>query len=285
MRLKQISEYSDKLLKGKHTKSLLVCLMYLGTWLFFKLAEATVFSIILYIGASSPVGLFTGENPIQVAVTLLCTLLRYITTAPLAVAAAYWFIELCSESKKIRRISLSRILLDPNIWGKSLAATLLSKLIGAVFLIPALFFGRAAFSFFIGSSLFMAVHAAVMTLLSAALWIWAKTAMITVPYLMVKDPESGVIKLLRQSFKLMKGRRIIIIRIIIRYAVTLRLPKLFTTSALFISISLKEDEYLERNKLQSDVGQAPRSSKLPWSKRRITPASDKAQTAGYGDNP
>lgn len=301
MKLRQLAEYSGNLLKNNRMKALLVCLMFLGTELFFRLAEAALLSVILYVGETTPIGLFTGESPVRQAVTLVCMVLRYLTTAPLSYACAYWFTELCSDRKKRRSISVSGVLLSGKIYGRSLAALLLTKLAGMIFLLPAMFFGSTVFSLVsdgIENSddfrLFMSVHAAVMTLVSVGLWIWAKLAMTAVPYLLVHFPKQSVFSIVRNSFSFMKHRRATLLKIFLRYAapmllivtIPFLLPKLFVSTALFISISIKEDEYLERNKTDCNLGQAAHAPELPArTKRRFTPPADKAQTAGYGDNP
>lgn len=300
MKLRELTAYSDKLLKGKRMRALLVCLMLSGTELFFRLAEAAVYSVILYFSGMKPVGLFTGENLVQQAIALICTVLRCLTTAPLIYAAAYWFTELCSESHKRRKSSVTRIILNRKIYGRSLAALVFSKAAGFVFLIPAALFGKTAYALVsagIADSeelhLFMSVHAAVLTILSLGLWLWAKLAMLAVPFLMIRFPGRSVFRAFRDSFSFMKDRRSTLLKIFMRYippmalivTIPFLLPKLFAAVSLFISISLREDEYLEGNKIHSDVGKTGHTAKLPaWRKRRFTAAADKAQAAGYGDH-
>ncbi|MCD7890792.1 MAG: DUF975 family protein [Ruminococcus sp.] len=298
MKLKQLTAYSDKLLKGKRMKALLVCLSYLGAALFFRLTEGALYSIMLYFNAVSPAGLFTGESLPQQVISLLLTLMCCLTTAPLAYAAVYWYYQLCSENRD--EPQLSSVILNPHIYGRSLFALLMSKLMGAIFLAPAAVFGVTAFRLIKSGMensaelhLFMAVHAAVMTILSLALWIRTKLAMAAVPYLLIRFPERSVFRVIRSSFGFMKGRRFELIKIFIGCSapmllivtIPFLLPKLFAAVSLFISISFKEDEYLDRNKTYCRLEQANSSAKLPaWTKRRFTPPSDTAQTAGYGDN-
>lgn len=300
MKLRELTAYSDKLLKGKRMRALLVCLMLSGTELFFRLAEAAAYSVILYFSGMKPVGLFTGESRVQQSIALACTVLRCLTTAPLIYAAAYWFTELCTESHKRRKTPLTRIILNRKLYGRSLAALVFSKAAGFVFLIPAALFGKTAYALIsagIADSeelhLFMSVHAAVLTILSLGLWLWAKLAMLAMPFLMIRFPGRSVFRAFRDSFSFMKDRRSTLLKIFMRYitpmalivTIPFLLPKLFTAVSLFIGISFREDEYLEGNKIQSEVGKTCNTAKLPaWRKRRFTAAADKAQAAGYGDN-
>lgn len=303
MKLRQVTAYSDKLLKGKRAKATLVCLMPVGVSLFFRLAEATLFSVMLYFGMLSPAGLFTAESPLHQLSAIVCTALRWLATAPLYYAAAYWFTQLCCEDKKYRRTPLSRIIINPRIYGRSLMALLLSKAAGLLFIIPAAFFGKTAVTLINENisnpsdslQLFLSVHACVLTVLSFGLWIWSQLALLTVPFLLIKFPERSTLRIVKDSFSFMSGRRAFLLKIGARYLLPMlilpltfpfMLAGLFSSSALFISICLKEDEYLERNKIYGCFGQARNTSKLSaWAKRCFTPSADKAQTAGYGDNP
>jgi hypothetical protein len=132
----------------------------------------------------------------------------------------------------------------------------------------------------------MAFHAAVITLIATALWFRIKIAMLTVPLLIVKFPKISVIKLTLRAFRLMRNRYACMLFIIIRYGITFRISKLFTASTLFISISLKEDEYLETAQLHCRHGQTNAAPEFSHGeKRRIQTASDPSQAAGYGNNP
>jgi len=300
MKMKQLMSYSNKLIKCNRMKAFLVCLMYLASELFFFLAEAALYSIMLYLGKVTPAGLFTGENMLQQTVTLICTLLRYLTTAPLSFAAAYWFMQLCSESEKKKKTSLSKILLSAKIYGRSLMALVITKAIGFLFIIPTAFFGRTAYTLIktgieksADINLLLAVHASVMTVISACFWIWSKLALSAIPCLMEHYSKKSVLSIARLSFIFMKGRRSTLLKLMFRCITPMLLiipipyflPKLYASRSLFISISIREDEYIERNKAISQFGQASDSPKLSaWKKRRFTPSADKTQAAGYGHN-
>ena len=275
MKLGMLNEYANKLIKGKRTGLFFICAAVVGTALFFRLAEAAVYSIILYTGEVTPMGLFTGENYALLTITAMFTLLRYITSAPLSAASAYSFMEVCSENKKQRSFSFGQALIRPEIWRRSIAALFISKIIGTILLVPAFFFGNTAIYFMEHSSLSPAVHAAVLTLVSSVLWVRAKLSMSVIPYILAKYPKMNLLQIFHTAFKIMKNRRITLVRIILRYALTLRLPKLFTAAALFISISIKEDEYLEKIDLQSGLGRAHDTPKFSCrSKRRFKKAFD-----------
>lgn len=300
MKLCKLIRYSDKLLIGVRMRALLVSLMFVGTEFVFRLAEAALYSIILYFEDMKPIGLFTGDSSIQKVSAAVCMILRYLATAPLIYACVYWFAELCSDNSEHSTTQLSNIILNKKLYGRSLTALIFSKVIGFAFLIPTAFFGATAISLVqssVGNSadarLFMAMHASVMTLASVVLWIWAKIAMITLPFLLIKFPKRSVFSCIRDSFSFVRGRRSIIVKLFLLYVplmlpvVTIPwiLPKLFSSVALCISIGLKEDEYRERNKNDSNLGKAHHTSRFSsWSKRRLTPSADKAQAAGYGDN-
>lgn len=300
MKLKQIAAFADRLLKGRRPAALLVCLMPLGTELFLRLGEAAVYSIILYFSGMEPAGLFSGDSPVQQLAAVICALLRYLAAAPMIYGAAYWYLKICGDENRKRRIHLSRIILNSRNYRRSLAALLLSKAVGSVFLIPSAFFGALAVRFISdslnntrGLQLLMAVHASVTAVIALGLWIWAKTALLALPFLLVRFPERSVFRLVHDSFRFMKDRRTAAFKIFTLYippmllivTIPFLLPELFAAFSLFISISLREDEYLEENHFYGRYRKANGASKLSaWAKRRFTAASDKAEAAGIGDN-
>lgn len=294
MKIRKLTRYSDNLLKGRLMKALLVSLMPVSAELIFRLAEAAAYSLLLYFGNISPLGLFTGESTLQQLAAALCTAWRWLTAAPLIYAAAYWFSGLSGDCCKR---NLSELILDRKIYRRSLAAMLWTKLAAFIMIIPVFLFGAAAYwlaSEGEGSiSVLMAVHASVMTIISVFLWLRARLTMLAAPLILVHFPERSAYEAVRSSFRLMRGRRGTLLKLLAVYlppmltiiAVPFLLPRLFSAVAILIDISVKEDEYLERNKADSRVGQAAHSPKLPsGKKRRFTAASDKAQAAGYGHN-
>lgn len=290
MKIRKLIRYSDNLLKGRMTKAALVSLLPVSAELIFRLAEAAAYSLLLYFGDVSPLGLFTGESLLQQLAAVICTVWRWLTSAPLIYASAYRFSGFCCDGFDR---NISELLLDRRIYRRSLAALLWTKLAGFLMLVPVFLFGAAAYwlaSQGEGSiSVLMTVHAAVMTVISAFLWLRAKLAMLAVPFIMVHFTEKSAFEAVRYSLRLMRGRRGALLRLLAVYlppmltiiAVPFLLPRLFSAAAVLIDIYIKEDEYLERNKADSSVGQAAHAPKLSSrKKRRITAASDKAEAAG-----
>lgn len=290
MKIRKLIRYSNNLLKGRMMKAVLVSLMPVSAELIFRFAEAAAYSLLLYFGDVSPLGLFTGESLLQQLAAVICTVWRWLTTAPLIYACAYRFSGFCCD--RFDR-NISELLLDRHIYRRSLAALLWTKLVGFLMLVPVFLFGAAAY--WLASqgessiSVLMTVHAAVMTVISAFLWLRAKLAMLAVPLIMVQFPEKSAFEAVRYSFRLMRGRRAAFFRLLAVYlppmmtiiAVPFLLPRLFSAAAVLIDIYIKEDEYLERNKADSSVGQATHAPKLSSrKKRRIKTASDKAEATG-----
>ena len=184
MKLGNITDYSAKLLKGSRMNTMLIVLAVLFAELFFRVAESALYSLMLYFGTIKPAELFTDKTLLQYLISAVFTTLRYITAAPLIFTAACRFTGICTGNAKLKRTPLSSILLSRRLYLRSLASLLCSKLAGVIFMLPSAFFGCTAFSLIADAasdnsptSLFMAVHASVMTLLSVGLWIWAKHPM------------------------------------------------------------------------------------------------------------
>lgn len=300
MKLRNIIGYSEKLLKGKRLNAMLISAAPPGAALFFRLGEAAVYSIMLYFGSIKPIELFTGKTAALYVIAFIFTALRYLITAPLIYAAAYRFTGYCSTNSRMKFTPLSRIIFNRRLYGKSLSALLCTKITAAFFMLPSIFFGYTAFSLISdaianasSTSFFMAIHAAVMTLLSLGIWIYAKLSTICVPYLTVRFPEKRTPVIIAEAFRFMKGRRSTVFKLFFSCALQMLpiitipfvLPKLYSALALCIDIFIKEDEYREGNCTECRYPKASHASKLSaWAKRRFTAAPDEAQAAGYGNN-
>lgn len=288
MKLRELIQYTKHLLKGRRTKTSLICLLPLGAELFFRSAEACVYSLLLYFGEISPIMLFSGNSTVQLAFTSLCTLLRWIVTAPLINAAAFRLCGICGNADK-GDTPLSEIMLNRRFFRRSLSALLWTKIVGLITLIPAVFFGVTAYSLLISShsakELFMTAHAIVLTVVSIVMWLSLKLSLMAVPFLLVQFPKKSVFRVVRESIGFMSGRKSALVKLMAVYlppmltvaALPFLLPELMTAFSLSIDIYIKEDEYLERNKTDCGIRQAPDSAKLPHrKKRRFKAAADKA---------
>lgn len=292
MKIRKIIGYSDKLMSGNRLKCMLLCAALAGTELFFRLAEASFYSILLYFGKAVPAGLFSLGDPLRTIFTLTCTSLRILCTAPLIYAAACRFVGICGENRQLKNAPLSRLILSKRNYRRSLAALLISKAVGVIFMIPTVFFGSFAYKLIsesIGSEssvkLFTAVHAAVMTILSFGIWVWAKLSLMSVPFLMAEKPKESVLRLSVHSFAFMKGRRTTFVKLLLYWVpqmlfiatIPYALMGLCSAAALSVNIFMKEDEYRESNKACCNDRYAHDASKFSaWTKKRFAASSDKA---------
>ena len=253
MRFGELISYSKKLLRGRRGRTAFICFLPIGTELFFRTAEACIYSLLLYFGKLEPIQLFSGKGWIHPAAALAFTLIRWLTTAPLIYAAAYRLRELCAEKRDLR--SVSDILSDRSIFRRSLSALLWSKTIGLAALIPAVFFGVAGFSLIPVSDtpqkLFITAQAFVLAAFSIIFWISAKLSLAAVPFLLNECPELTPFRAVISSFKFMRGRKRLLLKLLAVYvppmftilAVPYLLPELMTAFSLSISIYIKEEKY------------------------------------------
>lgn len=287
MNIRDLISFSGKILKGRRAVTMTVCLMPLAAELFFRFAEAAVYSLLLYFGQMQPAALFSGESRIQLAVTLIVTIMRITVTAPLTLLAAYRLIELCSGKKHMTPVS--RILMSRKYFRKSLGLAILSKAAALIALAPAVFFGITACSLFSTAQnareLFLTCHAFMLTAVSVLLWLSLKLSLAAAPFLMAYFPEYGPFRIILLSVKFMRGRKtsfaglaaIYLLPMITIIGLPFAYTRLMTAGALCISIYIKEDEY-ERNKIYSQLPAAHNPTEISDGKpRRIKAASYKAE--------
>ena len=297
MKLREVIKYSKDLLKKHRISTMIICLLPLSSELFFRFAEATVYSLVLYFGDINPLSLFSGENPLQVLTAVLSSLMRWCIGSPLIYAVSFRLCEVCYENRQRPFTPLSEILLNGRNFRRSLAVSLWTKIIGLVSLVPVGICGMTAYYFIVNgkdtNDLFITIHAIVFTVVSLFLWLNVRITMLAVPFLMAHFPQKSVFRLVFGSFRFMKGRHTDIMKLFSSYilkmipvvSVPYLIPEVMTAFSLSISIYIREDDYSERIKINCRRNKTNDSAKLPYrKKRRFTAITKKAETAGFRDN-
>lgn len=289
MKIRELIRFSRGLLMGRRARTMMICILPLGAELFFRFAEAAVYSMLLYFGNIEPIRLFGGSNPVQLGVTAASTLMRLLTTAPLMYAAAYRLYGMTSELPQKRCEAFSRILLRKCTFKRSISAALWTKAVGLLALAPAVFFGTAAYGL-TGEKLspreaFLAANALFLTGVSVMLWLSLKLSFAAVPYILVRFPKMTAFRAMIFSVGFMRGRKSVLLRLWAVYlpqmltiaGLPYALTKLMTAFSLSIDIFIKEDEYLEADRAYGRRRKSHNSGKIPFGKkRRIKAAADKA---------
>lgn len=290
MRIRELTGFSRSLLKGRRFRTAMVCILPIASGLFFRTAEACVYSLMLYFGEMKPIELFSGRNRAQLAIAVFFTIARWTVSAPLVYGAAFRLCAITSEKGKPQR-RFSDIILSRRCFRRSLAAQLWVKLFSAAALLPTIFFGTTAYSLFVtgrtAGELFMTAHAIVLTVVSAFMWLTVRLSLGAVPLFLVKFPKMSVFRVIIGTLCFMKGRRRTLMRLLAAYtplllsvaAVPYILPEIMTAYSLCIDIYIKEEEYLAGNSFFGRGRKSSDSSELsPRTKRRFPKTSDKAQT-------
>lgn len=273
MKIHLLIPYTKKLLKGRNIRTGLICMLPLCSEIFFRAAETTVYSLLLYIGEMPPLALFSVSSPVQLSAALVLTLFRWVVTAPLCCASAFRLSEICSEKQGCT--PFSKVLLNRTFFRRSLGALMWTKLIGLIALAPAVFFGISAYSMLHGTlaadGMYIAVNAVVLTVVSLLMWISLKLSFAAVPFLLVRYPEKSALRNVLYSIKFMSGRKNVLFRLGMIYflpALTIiglpfALTRIMTAFSLSIDIFTREDEYREGTSADGGYPEANDIAGLP----------------------
>lgn len=254
MKTRELIGYARKRVRGRRRELLLVCMIPIGADLFFRLAEAALYSLLLYFGAMRPAALFTGENTEQLVIAAVFTLLRWLVTAPLFCAAAVRLKEFTDEKPLFT--SFSDMLLSGRFIRRSISAFFMGRLVGAAALVPAAAAGAYAFSLISGGGgsreLFAASNAAALAIAGIALWISVRLSLTAVPFILAACPEKSAAGAVFMSFRFMRGRRGMPLKLAAAYllpmltiaAIPFLIPELAAALSIGMSIFMKEDEYI-----------------------------------------
>lgn len=253
MKTMELIRYSRRKIKGKRREIFLICTPPIVAELFFRLAEASVYSIMLYLGAFKPLGLFTGESIEQILITVVFVTARYIISAPLYCASAVRLIEFAEDSDK--KTSFSDILLEWRFIWRSLFSFFMRKMICTATLIPAIISGLYGIKIISENAddrqLFLASNLFALCIVFIIFWLGVKISMTAVPFLLAEFPKKSVLKVVFDSFRFMNGRKKMFIGISFVFllpvativAIPFVIPEIASAYAVGISIFFKEDEY------------------------------------------
>jgi hypothetical protein len=290
VKIRELLPFVRKMLRGRLPVTMSICMLPLLAELSFRSAEAAVYSLMLYFGRLRPAELFSGSGTFQPAVSAVSMLLRMTVTAPLIYGAAVRLTELCSEESLT---PLGDVLVSRRNFRRSLTAELIKRVLGLAALLPAAFFGTAAWRMLMSGGtagdLFMTVHAFVLTAVSLGMWAALRIGLSALPYLMATYPERSVLRLAFTAMRLTRGRKMVLVKLAaaeLPLALTVAglpfaLTRIMAGWALCISITVKEEEYNERDKAQAGVGKTGDPPELSYETAWGIPAApDPAQAAG-----
>ena len=173
MRIRELSGYTENMIKGKRWELLLLCLLPIGGELLLRSAEAALYSLMLYFGTIRPIDLFTGINTEQTVLSAIFILLRFLIMPPLWCGLGARLMLFAEGKKEPKR--LSRYLSSGKFILRSISANFFVCLISALFLLPIV----AAFALGIyllsdgaaGAELFVAVNLIALGIFLGIRWI------------------------------------------------------------------------------------------------------------------
>ncbi|MBR2283599.1 MAG: hypothetical protein IJ874_04150 [Ruminococcus sp.] len=245
----ELVRFSKGLLKDRRSELTLICLLPVCASLSCRAAETAACCLLLYFfqPENGALSLFSGDILLQTLFTAALSLLRLIIVSPLYFAAAERLWSVCCEGQSV---PLTQLLSDKGFILRSILVQLLRRLISAAALAPALLTGYQVYRILSGGGgtdeLFLALHLSVLTLILLSGWIWVITGTSAAPFLAAEYHESPLRTVFR-SFRLLRGRKKVILRIFIRYfipaAAIAPLPELGLCTGLCTAIFLREDEY------------------------------------------
>lgn len=261
MKVTELIRYSRNLLRHRRMKVLLICMLPVGSELFFRLAEAALCCIVLYFGSASPSELFTRSSPELAVCAAACGVLRWIFCPPLVCGAVMRLVQIFSGEEEI---PLSDILTDTHFVIRSITAHIWRRVFEFAAAVPAVLSGaafcRIAYNGGGEEALFGLLVTGAFTVLMAVMWIGARIALTAVPFLTVMNVRRTAFGTALYSLRFMAGRKQCMVKLAAVYLLPLftafpfALPELVTAHTLCLSIFLKEDEYGGRQKLLRIAG-------------------------------
>ncbi|MBO5164772.1 MAG: hypothetical protein J6B75_10100 [Ruminococcus sp.] len=289
MKKRELLRYSRRLVKGRRRELLLICMIPVGTELFFRTAEAALYCLMLYFGNIKPMGLFTGESAEQAVISGIFAVLRLLVIPPLwcgLAARLMMFAEGREDSP-----AFSDMLLSGKFIGRAITATLFGRLIAAAVLFPGILSAACGIGMLSdgadSAELIVATNLIAVGIGFVILWGAVRLSLTAVPFLLWERRELSAVRTVIYALRFMKDRRGLPLTLIFAYlppvltvaAAPYFIPEWAAAYAVGISIFIKEDETVdERAYFHSGDRFAENAQKLsPRKLRRIRRIAEKAQ--------
>lgn len=252
MKIRELTGYSRKLIKGRRCEIFLLCLLPIGTELFLRTAEAALYCLMLYFGNIRPIDLFIGGNAEQAVLSVVFSLLRFLVMPPLWCGLAARLMMLADGIDEPP--AFSRFLLSGKFILRSISAAFFVRLISALLLIPVVV--SAAYGINLlsdgaeGSELIAAVNLIALSLALGIFWVSVRLGLTSVPFLLWRNRERSAFGTVLFSLRFMRQRRNMPLKLILTYmplvltiaAAPYFIPEWAASYAVGISIFFKEDE-------------------------------------------
>lgn len=290
MKIRELTGYSGKLIKGRRCEILLLCLLPIGTELFLRTAEAAMYSLMLYFGNISPADLFTGRNAEQTVLSALFSLLRFLIMPPLWCGLAARLMMLAEGRNEPP--AFSELLLSGKFITRSISAAFFVRIISALLFAPVVI--SAAYGINLlsdgaeGTELIAAVNLIALSIALGYCWISVRIGLTAVPFLLWRRRELSAFRAVIFSLRFMRRRRNLPFKLILTYlplvltiaAAPYFIPEWAASYAVGISIFFKEDETAdERAYIHGGYGRSVSAEKLSPRKlrcfRRTSQAAEK----------
>lgn len=250
MKIRELSGYTEKMIRGRRWELLLLCLLPIGATLLLRSAEAAVYSLMLYLGTIRPIDLYTGINTEQGILSAIFILLRFLIMPPLWCGLGARLM-LFAEGRK-EPPHLSRYLSSGKFILRAISANFFIGLISALFLIPivaALGLGIYLLSDgAVGRELFLAVNLIALGIFLGIRWIFLRLGFTAVPFLLLKKRELSAFRVVLFTLRFMRHRGSFPLKLLLTYLIPVLIippyfiPKIAVSYAVGISIFFKEDE-------------------------------------------
>lgn len=289
MKKRELLSYSRRLVKGRRSELLLICMIPVGTELFFRTAEAALYCLMLYFGNIKPINLFTGENAEQAVISGIFAVLRFLVIPPLwcgLAARLMMFAEGKNESP-----AFSDMLLSGKFIGRAVTAALFGRLISAAVLLPGVLSAACGIGMLSDGAdsgeLIAATNLIAVGIGFVILWGAVRLSLTAVPFLLWERRDLSAVRTVIYALRFMRERRGLPLTLIFIYlppvltivAAPYFIPEWAAAYAVGVSIFLKEDETVnERACVHSGNGYAESTEKLsPRKLRRLRRIAEKAQ--------
>ncbi|NLK70152.1 MAG: hypothetical protein GX286_01760 [Clostridiales bacterium] len=233
MNIREIKHEARLVLKERYWEAFVVVFACFGLYMLFKLVEIVVCTVLIYNKTIDISQLFYGGDTIWNVFKTMYSVFLFAAMVPVITGAVWWFSQAANRNE-FSSDSVIQLYTCFKVNSRAILVYGLMWIIQFLSLIPSFIMLLGAYliiEYYNISSdiLYLAVQLIILSVASLALYIRATLSLILAPYIFIRHPMDNPFSIISISFRLMKGRKMQVLKLLLSYIGYLFLMALIVT--------------------------------------------------------
>ncbi len=238
MNIKEIKYKAKIAMKEKYWEAFVVVFACFGIYILFKLVEIMVTAILIYNNTIDISQLFSSNNTLWTIFKMLYAVFLFIAMVPVVTGAVWWFSQAVSKNE-FTSDSVIQLYTSFKVNSRAILVYGLMWVVQLLSLIPSCLLIFGAYTIIVhynvnSDILYIAVQLIILAVVFLGLYIRVSLGLMLAPYIFIRHPMDNPFEIVSISFKLMRGKKMEALKLLLSYIVYLPLMALIVTIPFII---------------------------------------------------